>query len=380
MLRIGIVAGEASGDMLGGGLIHAIRERHPDAVFEGIAGPRMQEEGAHSLYPLERLSVMGLFEVLGRYRELSRMRRNLIRHFIDNPPDVFIGIDAPDFNHVIETQLKDRGIKTVHYVSPSIWAWRQYRLRKLKRAVDLMLTLFPFEARFYEEHDIPVRFVGHPLADMIPLQPDVHEARVAFGLEHADEVLAILPGSRVSEVSRLAPDFVRAAQRCVEKRPGLKLLVPLVNERTRAIFEAAVQRHAPELPVTIIDGRSREVMTAANVVLLASGTAALEAMLLKKPMVVAYRLSPLTYQLARFLVKVDVYSLPNLLAGETLVPEIIQHDVTPERLSATVLDYFENPLHATALQQRFTEIHKTLQQNASASAAKAILDLVATSG
>ena len=378
MLRIGIVAGEASGDLLGGGLIHAIRERHPDAVFEGIAGPRMQEEGARSLYPLERLSVMGLFEVLGRYRELSRMRRDLIRHFSENPPDVFIGIDAPDFNHVIETQLKAKGIKTVHYVSPSVWAWRRYRLRKLKRAVDLMLTLFPFEARFYEEHAIPVRFVGHPLADMIPLQPDVHAARRAFGLEHDDEVLAILPGSRVSEVSRLAADFIQAAQRCVEQRPGLKLLVPLVNERTRAIFETAVRRQAPDLPVTIVDGRSREVMTAADVVLLASGTAALEAMLLKKPMVVAYRLSALSYPLARLLVKVDVYSLPNLLAGEKLVPEIIQHDVTAERLSASVLDYFDNPQHAVALQQRFTEIHKTLQQNASASAAQAILELIAT--
>ena len=379
MLRIGIVAGEASGDLLGGGLIHAIRERHPDAVIEGIAGPRMQEEGARSLYPLERLSVMGLFEVLGRYRELSRMRRDLIRHFSDNPPDVFIGIDAPDFNHVIETRLKARGIRTVHYVSPSVWAWRQYRLRKLKRAVDLMLTLFPFEARFYQEHDIPVRFVGHPLADMIPLQPDVHEARQAFGLDHGDEVLAILPGSRVSEVSRLADDFVQAAQRCVERRPGLKLLVPLVNDRTMAVFEAAVRRHAPDLPVTIVEGRSREVMTAADAVLLASGTAALEAMLLKKPMVVAYRLSPLTYQLARYLVKVDVYSLPNLLAGEKLVPEIIQHDVTPERLSSTVLDFFETPQHMVALQQRFTEIHQTLQQNASVSAAQAILELIGTS-
>jgi len=375
-MRIGIVAGEASGDLLGAGLILAIREHHPDAVFEGIAGPGMQEQGAQSLYSMERLSIMGLFEILGRYRELSRMRRDLIRHFIDNPPDVFIGIDAPDFNHVIETQLKARGIKTVHYVSPSVWAWRQYRLRKLKRAVDLMLTLFPFEARFYEQHDIPVRFAGHPLADMIALQPDVTEARHSFGLAASDEVLAILPGSRAGEVSRLADDFVQASQQCLEKRPGLKLLVPLVNQKTRAIFEAAVQKHAPELPITIIDGRSREVMTAADVVLLASGTAALEAMLLKKPMVVAYRLSALSYPLARLLVKVDVYSLPNLLAGEKLVPEIIQHDVTPERLSTTVLDYFEAPQHSLALRHRFTEIHQTLQQDASASAANAILELI----
>jgi lipid-A-disaccharide synthase len=378
MLRIGIVAGETSGDLLASGLIRALREHYPDAVFEGIAGPRMQAAGARSLYPMERLSVMGLFEVLGRYRELARMRRDLIRHFCDHPPDLFIGVDAPDFNHVIETRLKARGIRTIHYVSPSVWAWRRYRLRKLKRAVDLMLTLFPFEARFYEEHDIPVRFVGHPLADMIPLQPDVQAARQAFGLESADKVLAILPGSRVSEVSRLADDFIQAAQNCVDKSPGLKLLVPLVNDRTRGVFQAALQRHAPELPVILVDGRSREVMTAADVVLLASGTAALEAMLLAKPMVVAYRLSPLTYQLARFLVKVDVYSLPNLLAGEKLVPEIIQHEVTPARLSAAVLEYFNSPQDSADLRRRFTEIHRTLQQDASASAAQAIEELLAT--
>jgi lipid-A-disaccharide synthase len=377
MRRIGIVAGETSGDLLGSGLIRALSERYPDAVFEGIAGPRMQEAGARSLYPMERLSVMGLFEVLGRYRELARMRRDLIRHFCDNPPDVFIGVDAPDFNHVIETQLKARDIRTVHYVSPSVWAWRRYRLRKLKRSVDLMLTLFPFEARFYEEHDIPVRFVGHPLADMIPLQPDIQAARQALGLAADDRVLAILPGSRVSEVSRLADDFVRAAQRCVDRLPGLKLLVPLVNEKTRGVFVTALQRRAPDLPMIIIDGRSREVMTAADVVLLASGTAALEAMLLKKPMVVAYRLSPLTYQLARFLVKVDVFSLPNLLAGTKVVPEIIQHDVTPENLSAAVLEYFDSPQDSAALRRRFTEIHQTLQQDASVSAAQAIQELLA---
>jgi len=378
MLRIGIVAGEASGDLLAGGLIKAILERHPDAVIEGIAGPCMQQQGARSLYPLERLSVMGLFEVLGRYRELSRMRRDLIRYFIDNPPDVFIGVDAPDFNHVIEARLKARGIKTVHYVSPSVWAWRQYRLRKIKQAVDLMLTLFPFEAKFYQQQDIPVRFVGHPLADMIPLQTDQQQARQALALEQADEVLAILPGSRVSEVSRLADCFVQTAVSCVAQRPGLKLLVPLVNEPTRKLFEQAVKRHAPALPVTLVTGRSREVMAAADVVLLASGTAALEAMLLKKPMVVAYRLSALSYPLARLLVKVDSVSLPNLLAGEQLVPELIQGQANPEQLSRAVLTYFEQPQLAAELRQRFKAIHKTLQLDASQCAAESILELVAS--
>jgi len=376
MLRIGIVAGEASGDLLGAALVQALREQYPDAIIEGIAGPGMQKQGVHSIYPMERLSVMGLFEVLGRYRELSRMRRELIEYFINNPPDVFIGIDAPDFNHVIETRLKAQGIKTVHYVSPSVWAWRQYRLRKIKQAVDLMLTLFPFEAKFYRQHAIPVQFVGHPLADMIPMQTDVQAAREKFELSQDAEVLAVLPGSRVSEVSRLAKSFVQTMQRCVEQRPQLKLLVPLVNAQTRTLFEAAINQYAPELSVIIIDGQSRDVMAAADVVLLASGTAALEAMLLKKPMVVAYRLSALSYPLARLLVKVDSVSLPNLLAGEKLVPELIQNEANPEQLTAAVLSYFEHPLRSITLRERFNEIHKALQQNASVSAANAILGLL----
>ena len=375
MLRIGIVAGEASGDLLASGLIKAIQEYYPDTIFEGIAGPQMQALGVKTLYPMERLSVMGLFEVLGRYRELSSMRRDLIRHFIDNPPDVFIGVDAPDFNHVIEARLKAHQIKTVHYVSPSVWAWRQYRLRKLKQAVDLMLTLFPFEARFYQQHDIPVRFVGHPLADMIPMQPDQQQARRDLAVPEDGEILAILPGSRISEVSRLADSFVQAAVRCVQQRPNLKILVPLVNEQTRVLFEQAIQRHAPELPISLIDSRSREVMAAADVVLLASGTAALEAMLLKKPMVVAYRLSALSYPLARLLVKVDNVSLPNLLAGEKLVPELIQKQANPLALSEAVLAYFEQPQRSAELRQRFSDIHKTLQQDASHRAAEGVLEL-----
>jgi lipid-A-disaccharide synthase len=376
MLRIGIVVGEVSGDLLAAGLIKAIQEHHPDAVFEGIAGPRMLELGAKSLYPMERLSVMGLFEVLGRYRELSRVRRSLIQHFIDNPPDVFIGVDAPDFNHVIEAQLKAHKIKTVHYVSPSVWAWRRYRLRKIKQAVDLMLTLFPFEAQFYQQQGIPVRFVGHPLADIIPMVPDQLQARRDLMLSEEGEILAILPGSRVSEVSRLADSFVQAGARCLQQRPGLRLLVPLVNEQTRLLFVQAIRRNAPDLPITLVDGRSRDVMAAADVVLLASGTAALEAMLLKKPMVVAYRLSALSYPLARLLVKVDSVSLPNLLAGEKLVPELIQSQAGPEQLSTAVLDYLQHPGHCADLQQRFSFIHESLRQDASHSAATAILELL----
>ncbi len=376
MLHIGIVAGEASGDILGGALLQAIRARYPDTIIEGIAGPNMQHHGARSLYPMERLSVMGLFEVLGRYRELSRMRKSLIQYFIDNPPDIFIGIDAPDFNHVIEARLKEKGIKTVHYVSPSVWAWRQYRLNNIKQAVDLMLTLFPFEAQFYQQHDIPVQFVGHPLADMIPMQTDRQAARDQFGLTRDDEVIAVLPGSRTSEVSRLSRVFVQTMERCVDQRPQLKFLVPLVNEPTRDLFEGAIKQIAPDLPVQIVTGHSREVMAAADVVLLASGTAALEAMLLKKPMVVAYRLSALSYPLARLLVKVDSVSLPNLLAGEKLVPELIQGEASPDRLSEAVLGFFTHPQHTIYLRQRFAEIHRTLQQNASEKAATAILQII----
>ena len=376
MLRIGIVAGEASGDLLAAGLVKAIRDRYPDAAIEGIAGPRMQAVGVRSLYPMERLSVMGLVEVLGRYRELKRMQSDLIRHFINNPPDVFIGVDAPDFNLAIETRLRAHSIKTVHYVSPSVWAWRRYRLPGIKRAVDLMLTLFPFEADFYRQHGIPVRYVGHPLADMIEMQVDQARARRDLAIGSEGDLLAILPGSRVSEVSRLADIFVQTASRCIQQRPGMQVIVPLVNAQTHELFRQALQRQAPELPVILVDGRSREVMAAADVVLLASGTAALEAMLLKKPMVVAYRLSPLTYMLARCLVRTKHVSLPNLLAGESLVPELIQGQATPDLLSRAVLDFFRQPMRCKELGRRFGEIHQSLRQNASHAAAAAILDLI----
>lgn len=380
MLRIGIVVGEASGDLLAASLIAALQGQYPDAVFEGIAGPQMQALGAKSLYSMERLSVMGLFEVLGRYLELQRMRQNLIRHFIANPPDVFIGVDAPDFNLVIEAQLKAHGIKTVHYVSPSVWAWRQYRMRKIKRSVDLMLTLFPFEAKFYQQWDIPVQFVGHPLADTIPMQEDRDDAREILANIHKvdsnEEVLVMLPGSRISEVSRLAAIFIRTAENCLRRRPGLQILVPFVNKKTRILFEAIWRKNAPDLALVLIDGHSREVMAVADVVLLASGTAALEAMLLKKPMVVAYRLSALSYPLVRMLIKVDSVSLPNLLAGEIIVPELIQSQASPEYLTEAVLDYFIQPQRLEKLRSHYQVIHASLKQNASRSAARAILGLI----
>jgi lipid-A-disaccharide synthase len=374
-LRFGIVAGEASGDLLGAGLIRAIRQQHPQAIFEGIAGEQMIAAGAHSLFPMERLSVMGIVEVLGRYRELLGIRRQLAEHFLQQPPDVFIGIDAPDFNLGLETRLRTAGIKTAHYVSPSVWAWRQRRVKKIAHACDLMLTLFPFEADFYRQHQMAVRFVGHPLADMIPLQDEQAAARQALSLPSASEVLALLPGSRSNELHYLAKPFIETVRWLLARRPGVRIVVPLANAARRRQFERILSDIDQAPPLTLVDGQSREVMAAADVVLLASGTAALEAMLLKRPMVVAYKLAPLSYWLARHLLKVDSVSLPNLLAGEALVPELIQHDANPERLGQAVLDFFQQPQLTQHLQQRFTDIHQQLRQGASAQAAAAVLAL-----
>lgn len=376
MLRIGIVAGEVSGDLLGEGLIGAIRRRVPQAAFEGVAGPRMAAQGCATLYPMERLAVMGLVEVLGRYRELRAARARLIDHFLADPPDVFVGIDAPDFNLGLEARLRAAGIPTVHYVSPTVWAWRRGRLRAIERAVDLMLTLFPFEAEFYREHAVAVRYVGHPLADAIPDHADARAARAALGLPEAGELIALLPGSRESEVGRLAELFVQAAHGCLQRRPGLRFAAPFVSRATRARFEAALARH-PGLPCTLFDGRSREVMAAADAVLLASGTATLEAMLLKRPMVVAYRLAPLSHWLIRRLLYIDRYALPNLLAGEALVPEFVQDAATPEALGRALIELLAAPERAARLRERFGALHRTLRQDASARAAEAVLELVA---
>ena len=381
-MRIGIVAGEASGDLLGAGLISAIKQRYPDAVFEGIAGPQMIAAGATSLFPMDRLSVMGIVEVLGRYRELLGIRRQLANHFRQNPPDVFIGIDAPDFTLGLEKQLRQAGIKTVHYVSPSVWAWRQRRVKKIAQSTDLMLTLFPFEAKFYEQHHVPVQFVGHPLADTIPLNVDKLAARESLGLSASNKILAVLPGSRSNELHYLASTFIETVRWLREIYPSLDVVVPLANEKRRAQFEHTMAQMSDVPAMTMVDGQSREVMAAADVVLLASGTAALEAMLLKRPMVVAYKLAPLTYWLAKRLVKVKNYSLPNLLAdlsgSETLVPELIQHEATADKLGQALLNYLENEALNDTVNQRFNEIHQALRQDASQKAANAVLGLVAS--
>lgn len=373
---IAIIAGEASGDILGAGLVRALRKRYPRARFVGIGGDEMIAEGFHSLVPMERLSVMGLVEVLGRIRELFRIRARLLDYFFTTPPDVVIGIDSPDFTLGIERRCREFGIPSVHYVSPSVWAWRQKRIFKIAKSVDLMLTLFPFEARFYEEHNVPVAFVGHPLADRIGLEPGTTSARASLGLAAEKPVLAILPGSRSGEVERLGKLFLEAARWLQARRSDVQLVIPCVNrEREKQVRELVASLEV-SLPVTLVRGRSRDVMAASDVVLLASGTATLEAMLLKKPMVVGYRLSNFSYKVLSRLVNVPWVALPNLLAQKALVPELLQDEATPEKLGEAVLERLESDQERARLQAAFLELHHMLRQGADERAASAISELM----
>ncbi|MFV3387251.1 lipid-A-disaccharide synthase [Pseudomonas sp. NY15364] len=369
-LRVALVAGEASGDILGSGLMQAIKARHPDAEFIGVGGARMEAEGLKSYFPMERLAVMGLVEVLGRLFELLGRRRQLARDLIAAQPDVFIGIDAPDFNLGLELKLRRAGIKTVHYVSPSVWAWRQKRVLKIREACDLMLTLFPFEAQFYDAHQVPVRFVGHPLADAIPQQADRAAAREALDLPQDGPVVALMPGSRGGEVARLGELFLDAAIRLRSLRPGVRFLLPCATPERREQLEQMLAGR--DLPLTLLNGRSHEALAACDAVLIASGTATLEALLYKRPMVVAYRVAPMTYRILKRLVKSPYISLPNLLAERLLVPELIQEAATPEALAQTVAPLIDGGQVQT---EGFDVIHRALRRDASVSAADAVLKL-----
>ena len=373
-LRIGLVAGELSGDRLGAALIYAIRKRHPQAQFEGVAGPRMREAGCQVLAHSERLAVMGLVEVLGHLPGLLRLRRKISRHFRRKPPDVFVGIDAPDFNLSLEKSLKRAGIPTVHWVCPSVWAWRQYRLGRIRHSVDLMLTLFPFETQFLEQHGVCAQFVGHPLADEITANHSPQPVREMLGLEKNRPCIALLPGSRATEVKRLLPLFLEAAHLCRQLIAEVQFVLPAAPGLLavcKAWLDSA--RH-DELAVTLLEGQARDAMTAADAVLLASGTAALECMLLERPMVVAYRLHPLSYQLVSHLLRVPYVSLPNHLLGMMQVPEYLQADATPEKLAGALLELLQHRQKAAQQIEPFARLHRQLRQNAAQRAAQHIIE------
>ena len=373
-MKVGIVAGEASGDLLGAHMVKALKNRVPGVEFVGIGGPKMQAAGVNSLFPMEKLAVRGYVEVLRHYREIVKIRHKLLRHFVENPPDVFIGVDAPDFNLDLETKLKKRGIPTVHYVSPSIWAWRGERIHKIARAVSHMLVLFPFEKKLYDAAGIPATYVGHPSADMLPEQPNRIAAREQLRLSQNDPVIALLPGSRQSEVRYMAKLFVQTASMIAAVSPNVHFLVPLLSRETRNLFETELYRAGGgDLPLTILFGHAHVAMTAADAVLVASGTATLEAALLKCPMVITYKMSPLTWRMMQRKKYLPYVGLPNILAGRYIVPELLQDDATPENLSQAVLNLVNDGPVRGKLTRAFSRLHFDLKQNTAERAVDAIL-------
>lgn len=375
-MKIAMVAGEASGDLLGAGLIRAIRERVPGAVFEGVAGPEMIEAGCVRLEDAETLAVMGLIEPLREIPRLLRLRRSLIQRWRDSPPDVFVGIDAPDFNFGLEKKLRRSGIRTVHYVSPSIWAWRAGRINTVREAADRVLCILPFEKPIYDENGVDAVFIGHPKADTIPSFVDVESARQVLGLDEG-QVVAVLPGSRDSEVSRLGPLFAAASARLARRDERLHFVTPAATPKLRAMIEAQLEQAGVSERFTITDGGSIDAMAAADVVLLASGTAALEAALLGKPTVAAYRVAALTALVVRLLglLKLEYFTIPNLLTETPLVPEFIQEAATPEALAEAVAALLADPDRRLAITRRFNELRSTLALGADARAARAVLEV-----
>ena len=377
-LSVAIVAGETSGDALGAALIEALRARVPDLQVAGVAGPRMRAAGCESLADARELSVMGLFEVLPHLPRLLRLRARLVGEIAARRPDVFIGVDYQQFNLGLARRLKQRGLATVQYVSPQVWAWRQGRVRTIGRAFDLVLCLLPFEPEFYREHAVAAQFVGHPLADQIPMQADRAAARAALGLDPRASVVALLPGSRLSEVQQLAAPFLQTAALLRQRRAGLALIAPMAGSEVRRAFERTLALQPSALPVRILDGQSRIALTAADAALVASGTATLEALLCRCPMVVAYRFATVTAWLLRALrmVRLPYFALPNLLGGERLAPEFLQEAVLPAPMAQALERLLEDSAHRQYLLQRFQDIHVTLQKKGAALAAEAVLQLV----
>ncbi|HEX9405131.1 MAG TPA: lipid-A-disaccharide synthase [Steroidobacteraceae bacterium] len=377
-LRVGLVAGEASGDTLGADLIHALRRLSPDAEFFGIAGPKMQAAGCAVWEPAESLAVMGLFEIVRDLPRLLRLRARIRASFLAAKPDVFVGIDAPEFNLRLARDLRSAGIKTVQYVSPQVWAWRQSRARSIHESVDLVLCVLPFEKRFYDEHGMRAEFVGHPLADAIPMTVDRSSARRVLNMDPNARVVALLPGSRRGEVARLAGDFAATARWLAAQRPRLKFIAPMASAATREIFAEALARHAPGLDVQLIDRQSQTALIAADVVLVASGTASLEAALCKRPMVVVYRFGAMTAWILRRLnlVKVKFFAQPNLLADRRVVGEYFQEEIVPESIGAELLMWLEDGERRSGLEREFSRIHAELRRDAGTRAAQAIVALL----
>lgn len=376
MLTIGIVAVEPSADILGASLMKALLATRQDIQFIGVGGPRMAAVGFKSLYAFSALSHMGFVEVIKHLPKLLSARRYLLSQFIEHKVDLFIGIDAPDFNLYLEERLKKKSIKTVHYVSPSVWAWRSGRIHRIKRSVDLLLTLFPFEAKFYQEHAMKVQFVGHPLADEIALNMDMNEARRSLGIDSAAKIIALFPGSRSAEIKYMAHTFLEAAQLCYAQDARLQFIVALPNEGLKEQFLAKCEDLLANFPVMVQVGDSHAVLAAADVVLVKSGTVTLEALLYKKPMVIAFMASPISFWIARKIINVKYIGLPNLLADKPLVPEILQEEAKPAVLAEALLSYFKDPQKSHALKEEYQRIHNQLRCNASQTAAKAIFDLV----
>lgn len=373
-LRIGIVAGEISGDILGAGFIEAVKAQYPDAEFVGVAGPRMQATGCQALFDMEELAVMGIVEVLGRLPRLFKIKAELVRYFTDNPPDVFVGIDAPDFNLRLERDLKDHGIKTVHYVSPSVWAWRQKRIFKIEKATNLVLAFLPFEKAFYDKFNVPCEFIGHTMADAIPLETDKLAARQLLNLDPNQRYMAVLPGSRGGEMELIAPPFIETCRLLKQQHPDLGFVVALVNQKRREQFEQAWQSIAPELDFVLVDDTARNVMIASDAVLLASGTVALECMLVKRPMVVGYKVKPLTAWLAKRMLKTKYVSLPNILADKELVPELLQEECEPAKLAEQVNRFLAQD--NSDLIAEFNQMHQWIRCDADKQAAQAVLKLI----
>jgi lipid-A-disaccharide synthase len=380
-VRIGLVAGETSGDLLGAGLIKALQERCPDATFEGVAGPMMQAAGCEAWEQAETLAVFGLIEPLKVIPKLLKLRRTLVRRWTENPPDVFIGIDAPDFNLGLEIKLRERGIKTIQYVSPSVWAWRQGRVRKVARAVNKVLCLLPFEKTFYDEHDVAADFVGHPMADNMPTDLDTATIRSALGI-HAPAVVAVLPGSRHSEVSRLGPIFANTCALLLKTKPELRFVAPMINDRLKQLFERHLDTVGIKDDFLITDGDAQSAIAASDLVLLASGTASLQTAMLRKPMVGAYRFSALTYAIAKTfkLVNVPFFTLPNLLTEEPLVPEFLQAEATPTALAAAVARLLDDPERRAMISRKFEDLRVELALDADYRAASAVYELANNAG